>query len=45
MTKKKELKKPVSVSMTESEKKQLSEKAKKSGRTLSNYLLWVAINA
>ncbi len=43
--KKKELKKPVSVSMTESEKRKLADKAAKSGRTLSNYILWTALNA
>jgi len=45
MANKKELKKPVSVSMTETEKKKLSDKASKSGRSLSNYILWVALNA
>lgn len=42
---KKELKKPVSVSMTESEKKKIEEKAKKNKRSLSNYILWAAMNS
>lgn len=42
---KKELKKPVTISLTESEKKRLTEKAKKNNRTLSNFLLWAALNA
>ncbi len=41
----KERKKPVSVSMTDSEKKAIEVKAKKANRSLSNYLLWSALNA
>ncbi len=41
----KQIKKPVSVSMTDEEKKILADKAEKNGRSLSNFLIWSAMQA
>ena len=43
--KQKELKKRTNIAITDSEKKLITDKAKKDGRSFSNYLIQLGLNA